>query len=69
MDKIIIKFNSTAIEKYKFYQHKSPISINNIDINEIVTPNKVALSKKDFRYLITNKNAKKIDLYAYSFQK
>ena len=27
MDKNIIKFGDTEIEKYRFYQHKSPISI------------------------------------------
>ena len=69
MTKKIIKFNGTAIEKYKFYQHKSPISINNIDINKIVVTNKVVLGKKDFRHLIGYKNALKIDLYAYSLQK
>ena len=36
MDKKTIKFNNTEIEKYKFHQHKSPFSIDNIDINKIV---------------------------------
>ena len=36
MDKKIIKFDNTEIEKYKFQQHKSPISIDNIDIKKIV---------------------------------
>ena len=36
MDKKIIKFDNTNVEKYDFYQCKSPISISNIDINEIV---------------------------------
>ena len=31
MDKNIIKFDETEIEKYKFQQHKSPISIDNIE--------------------------------------
>ena len=41
MDKKIIKFGDTEIEKHKFYQHKNPILITNIDINEIATSNKV----------------------------
>ena len=41
MDKILRKFGDTEIEKYKFHQRKSPILINNIDINEIVVSNKV----------------------------
>ena len=39
MDKEIIKFDDTEIEEYKFHQHKSPILINDIDINKIVVPN------------------------------
>ena len=34
MDKNIIKFNDTETEKYKFYQHKSLSSIDNIDTNK-----------------------------------
>ena len=41
MDKKIIKFDDNEIEKYKFHQHKTLISINNIDINKIVVSNKV----------------------------
>ena len=40
MDKKIIQFNDTGIEEYEFHQYKSPISINNIDINKIVASNK-----------------------------
>ena len=29
-------FNDIEIEEYQFHQHKSPISINNIDVNKIV---------------------------------
>ena len=36
MDKKIIKFGDIDIENKKFHQHKSPISIDNIDINKIV---------------------------------
>ena len=32
MDKKVIKFGDTEIEKHKFRQHKSPISINSVDI-------------------------------------
>ena len=35
MDKKIIKFDDTEIEEYTFYRHNSPISINEIDINDI----------------------------------
>ena len=37
MDKTIINFDDTEIEKYNFHQHKSPILIDNIVINPITT--------------------------------
>ena len=40
IDKRIIKFDDTEIEEYKFHQYKSPISLNNMDIKEIVVSNK-----------------------------
>ena len=46
MDKKIIKFDDTEIEEYEFHQHKSPISINNIDINKIVVFNKLPFGKQ-----------------------
>ena len=69
MDKQFIKFDDTEIEKYKFHQYKKPISIDNIDINKIVVSHEVSFGKKHFKYLIGYKNAKKLDVYAYSFQK
>ena len=35
MGKKIIKFVITEIGEYKFHQHENPISINDIDINDI----------------------------------
>ena len=70
IDKKIIKFGDTEIEEYEFHhQHKSPISINNIDINKIVVTNKLPFGKQDFKYFIGYKGAKKIGFYAYSAQK
>ena len=48
MNKKIIKFDDTEIKEYKFHQYKSPISIKDIDINEIVVPNKFSFGKQDF---------------------
>ena len=61
--------NDTEIQEYKFHQYKSPISINNIDINKKVVSNKFPFDKKDFRYSLATKIIKKLDLYAYSFLK
>ena len=59
MDKTIIKFDDTEIEKYKFHQHKSPFMIENIDFDIIVIPNKVSFGKRDFKHFIGYKNAKR----------
>ena len=56
MDIKIIKFDDTEIEEYKFYQHNSLISIQKIDINEIVISNKLPFSKQDFKYFIGYKD-------------
>ena len=40
MDKKSIKFDDTKIEEYELHQYKSTISINDIDINEIIASNK-----------------------------
>ena len=43
--------------------------MESIDINKIVVSNKVYFGKKDFKYFIGYKDAKKLDLHEYSFQK
>ena len=55
--------------KNNSHQNKSPIFINDIDINKIVASNKLPLRKQDFRYFIGYKDDNKLNLYAYSFQK
>ena len=66
--KKIIKPDDVEIEKCKFHQYKSPILIGNIDINKIVS-NKVSFGKMIWNILLVIKMLKKLDLYAYSFQK
>ena len=68
MFKKIIKFDDTEIEKYKSYQHKSPISIDNIDISKTVVSNKISFGKKGFKYFIGSNITSNTSL-AYSFQK
>ena len=60
MDKKIIKLHDTEIEVYKFHQSESPISINDIDINKIVVPNKLPFGKQDIKYFIGYKDSEKI---------
>ena len=54
-DEKFFKFDDAEIEKYKFHQHKSPISIDNIDINKIVVSNNFPYGKTSFKYFIRYK--------------
>ena len=59
-EKIIAKFGDIEIEKQKFHQYKRPISIKNVDSNNIVVSNKVCFGKNGFKYFIGYKYDKKI---------
>ena len=48
MEKTIVKFGDTKIEKHKFRHYKRPTSIKEIDINKIFVSNKVYFDKKRF---------------------
>ena len=58
MDKQIKKIHDTEIEKCKFHQRKSVISINNIDIIKIAVSNKVSLVKRILDILLAIKMLK-----------
>ena len=60
MDKNIIKFDGSEIEEYKFHQNKSPIPINDTDINKMVVSNKLPFGKQGFKYFIGYKDSEKI---------
>ena len=47
MGKETITFGKIEVEKQKFHQHKSPISIYDVNIDRIVIPNKVLFDVKD----------------------
>ena len=60
MEKKKKKFDNDEIEECEFHQYKSPISINDIDINRIVASNKFPFGKQDFKYFIGYKDNKEI---------
>ena len=60
MHKKVTKFDDPETEECKFHQHKSPISISNIDINKLVVANKFLFDKQNFKYFIGYKDNKKI---------
>ena len=69
MEKTVIKFDDIKIPKQKFHQHKRPISIKNVDIDKIVVSSKVPFVKKGFKYCIGYKDAKRLSLHVYFYQK
>ena len=60
MDEKNITFYEPEIEEYKFPQQKSPILINEIDINKIVVSNKFSIGQQEFKYFIGNNDNGKI---------
>ena len=56
----IIKFGDIETEKQTFHQHKKPISIKNIDINEMVVSNEFCFGKIDLNILLATKTLKNI---------
>ena len=48
-EKRVIRFCDTWIKKQNFHQHKSPILVENIDINKIGVSNKVSFGKPGFK--------------------
>ena len=63
MHKKIKKFDDTEIEERRFYQHKSLVLINDIDVDKIVVSNKEKLEKHE--YVVANK--KKCSNRKYKF--
>ena len=59
MDKKNVKSDSSEIEEFQYHQHKSLISVNEIDIIKRVVSNKFPFGKQDFKYFIGHKNSLK----------
>ena len=66
----IIKFDSTEMEEYNFHQNRSPILINDVDINKmVVSYNNLPLVNKILNISFFTKILRKLDFYVYSFPK
>ena len=49
MGKEVITFDNIEVEKHKFHQHKSPISIWDVNINKIIVSSKAPFGKNCFK--------------------
>ena len=58
MGKEIITLGDTEVKKHKLHQHKSPISIR--DVNKIIVSSKVPFGKKGFKHFIGYKDYRKV---------
>ena len=52
MGKEILTFGDTQIEKSKFYRHKTPILLKDVDIEKVLVSNKISFGGKDYNYFI-----------------
>ena len=59
MEKIIIKFGDIEVKKERFHQHKRPILLKYMNINEIVVSNKIFLVKEYLNISLATKMLKK----------
>ena len=52
MDREVVTLGNIEIEKNKFYRHKTPIVLADIDIEKTLVSNKISFGEKNFiRYL------------------
>ena len=49
MGKDILRFGYNEIEKNKFYRHKSPISLKDVDIQKVLVSNKNSFGEKNYK--------------------
>ena len=61
MNNQIIAFGNNGLKKRKFHYSKYSIRITKVDIDKIITSNKVSFGKKSFKYFIGYKDDEKIE--------
>ena len=52
MGKEFLTFEDIEIEKNKFYHHKTPIFLGDVDIEKVLASNKISLGEKNYKYFI-----------------
>ena len=52
MGKEILTFGDIEIEKDKFYHHKCPIFLKDVNIDKVLVSNKISSGKKNYKYVI-----------------
>ena len=52
MGKAILIFGDIETEKNKFYCHKTPIFLKDVDIEKVLVSNKIYFGEKNYKYFI-----------------
>ena len=52
MGKEIVTFGNIEIEKNKFYCHRTPIFLEDVDIEKVLISSKIYFGEKNYKYLI-----------------
>ena len=52
MGKEILTFGDIKIEKNKFYRHKTPNLLKDVDIKKVLVSNKIPFDEKNYKYFI-----------------
>ena len=52
MGKEILTFRDIEIEKNKFYHHKTPNFMGDVDIEKVLVSNKTSFGEKNYEYFI-----------------
>ena len=52
MGKKILTFGDLEIEKNKFYHHKTPMFLVDVDIKKVLVSNKISFGDKNYKYFI-----------------
>ena len=52
MCKEILTFGDTEIKNNKFYYHKTPIFLGDVDIEKVLVSNKISFGERNYKYFI-----------------
>ena len=52
MGKEILTFSNIEIKKSKFDRRKSPVPLNNVDVENVLVSNKIFFGEKNYKYFI-----------------
>ena len=52
MGQEILMLRDTEIENKKFYHHKTPIFLKDVDVEKVLVSNKISFGEENYKYFI-----------------